>query len=75
MSITSKNYPDWLEDLPDDNKAQPWGIYDQNPFVSVRQRDGGDSDTIHWVLIHKDEIEGFIEQVRNAANKAAPPLL
>ena len=75
MNITSKNYPDWLEDLPDDNKAQPWGVYDQDPFVSVRQRDGGDSDTIHWVLIHKDEIEGFIEQVRNVANKAAPPLL
>ena len=67
MNITSKNYPDWVEDLPVDNKAQPWGIYDENPFVSVRQRDGADSDTIHWVLIHKDEIEGFIEQVRNAA--------
>ena len=75
MNITSKNYPDWLEDLPDDNKAQPWGVYDQDPFVSVRQHDDGDPDTIHWVLIHKDEIEGFIEQVRNVANKAAPPLL
>ena len=75
MNITSKNYPDWVEDLPVDNKAQPWSIYDQNPFVSVRQRDGGDPDIIHCVLIHKDEIEGFIEQVRNVANKAAPPLL
>ena len=67
MRTGSKNYPDWVEDLPDDNKAQPWGVYDQPPFVSVRQRDGGDPDTVHWVLIHKDEIEGFIEQLRNTA--------
>lgn len=65
MRTTSKNYPDWVEDLSDCN-AQPLGVYDQHPFVSVRQRDGGDPDTIHWVLIHKDDIEGFIEQVRNA---------
>ena len=67
MKTTSKNYPDWVEDLPDDNKAQPWGVYGQGRFVSVRQRDGGDPDTIHWVLIPKSEVEAFIEQVRNAA--------
>ena len=66
MKTTSKNCPDWVEDLSYD-KAQPWGVYDQHQFVSIRQRDGGDPDIIHWVLIHKDEIEGFIEQVRNVA--------
>ena len=66
MKTSSTNYPDWVEDLSDD-KEQPCGVYDQHPFVSVRQRDGGDPDTIHWVLIPKDEIEGFIEQVRNSA--------
>ena len=62
MRTTSNPYPDWVEDQSDD-KAQPWGVYAQHQFVSIRQRDGGDPDTIHWVLIHKDEIEEFVEQV------------
>ena len=66
MKTGSKNYPDWVEDLPDE-QAQPWAVHDQHPFVSIRQRDGGDPDTIHWVLINKDEVEAFVEQVRNTA--------
>ena len=74
MGTTSTDYPDWIEPETNDD-VQPWGVYVQYPFVSIRQRDGGDPDTIHWVLVHKDEIEDFIEQVRNVTNKAAPPLL
>lgn len=66
MRTKSAHYPDWVEDLPDE-QAQPWAVHDQHPFVSVRQRDGGDPDTIHWVLIPKYEVEAFIEQVRNTA--------
>lgn len=66
MRTISKNYPNWVEDLADD-KAQPWGVYGQHPFVSVRQRDIGDPDTVHWVLIHLDEVEEFIEAVRATA--------
>ena len=66
MRTTSKNYPDWVEDLPDD-KAQPWGVYNQHPFVSIRQHDGGDPDTVHWVLVPVDEVEEFIKEVRATA--------
>ena len=61
-----RNVPDWVEPSSSDD-VQPWAVHDQHPFISVRQRDGGDPDTIHWVLIPKDEVEAFIEQVRNTA--------
>jgi hypothetical protein len=63
-----KYIPDWVEDLPD-NQAQPWMVKQQGDFISIRQRDGGDRDTHHWVLIHIDEVEDFISQVRQEAAK------
>lgn len=63
---TEKHIPDWVEDLPD-NQAQPWMVKAQPPFISIRQRDGGDPDHYHWVLIHEDEVEDFISQVRQEA--------
>lgn len=63
---TVKSIPDWVEDLPDE-QAQPWLVRAQPPFISIRQRDGADPDYWHWVLIHKDEVENFISQVRQEA--------
>lgn len=68
-----KYIPDWVDDLPD-GQAQPWLVRAQPPFISIRQRDGADRDMHHWVLIHKDEVEDFISQVRQEAAKLKFPM-
>lgn len=60
---TEKQIPDWVEDLPDE-QAQPWMVKRQDEFISIRQRDGGDPDQYHWVLIHEDEIEEFLREIQ-----------
>lgn len=62
----TKRIPDWVEDLPDE-QVQPWMVERQGPFVSIRQRDGSDRDTWHWVLIPKEDVEEFVRQVTEEA--------
>lgn len=63
-----KIIPDWVEDLPDD-QAQPWLVRRQSQFISIRQRDGGDPDQYHWVLVHEDDIEQFLQDVQTELAK------
>lgn len=68
MINTEKNIPDWVEDLPE-GQAQPWLVRAQDEFISIRQRDGAESDTWHWVLIHEDEAATFLAQFSEACTK------
>ena len=61
------DYPDYVEGLPDD-QAQPIRVDPQNPFIAIKQVDNAD-EAIHWVLVHKDELEDFILRLREAAAK------
>lgn len=68
MINTEKNIPDWIEDLPA-GQSQPWLVREQCEFISIRQRDGGDPDTFHWVLIPKEEAATFLAQFSEACAK------
>lgn len=63
------DYPVYVENLPDD-QAQPIRVDPQNPFIAIKQVDNAGQDAaIHWVLVRKDELEGFILRLREAATK------
>ncbi len=64
-----RDYPVYVEGLPND-QAQPIRVDPQDPFVAIKQVDNAGSDeAIHWVLVRKDELEGFILRLREAAAK------
>lgn len=67
MTGTEKQIPDWVEDLPE-GQVQPWLVRDQGDFISIRQRDDGDPDTWHWVLIPEKEAATFLNTFNNALN-------
>lgn len=58
-------YHDFIETLPDD-EPQPYAVVRQGEFVSIRQWDGT-GEYIHWVLVPVGEVEGFINELRTAA--------
>lgn len=42
-------------------------LYEINWHYKDRERDGGDRDDWHWVLIPKEDIEEFVRQVTEEA--------
>lgn len=63
------DYPVYIEDLSE-GQAQPIRVDPQGPFIAIKQVDvAGPDEAIHWVLVRKDELEGFILRLREAASK------
>jgi len=64
------DYPVYVEGLLPDDQAQPIRVDPQDPFIAIKQVDNaGPDEAIHWVLVRKDELEGFILRLREAATK------
>lgn len=69
------DYPVYVENLPDD-QAQPIRVDPQDPFIAIKQVDNAGPDAaIHWVLVRKDELEGLILRLREAATKLESVIL
>lgn len=63
------DYPVYIDNLPSE-LAQPIRVGPQNQFIAIKQVDcAGPDEAIHWVLVHKDELEGFILRLRETATK------
>jgi hypothetical protein len=55
---------EFIHDLPDD-EAQPYEVHNWGSFIAVQQWDGT-GEFEHCLLIPVNEVESFINQIRNA---------
>lgn len=47
-------------------KVQDIELATQSEFIAIKQMDGGDPDTIHWVLVRKSQIPDLITLLQQA---------